>query len=94
MSQLAINFFPVRARRTDPATSHEAGLKAHVFAASQAGRILAALTLHGAQSASQLSLIMGLTVVQLDRRLPELKKQGLARLTGDVFGGCRVWAAI
>lgn len=101
MTQLSICFIePVRARRTDPETSHQAAKQAAKFAASHAGRILAALKLHGPKTAHELELLIGLTVVQCDRRLPELAKAGLVRVSklddgADVVrDGCRVWMAV
>lgn len=90
---------PVRSRRTDPATSHEAARKAQRFASSHAGRILAALK-EGPRSAYGISVMTGLTVVQIDRRLPELERAGLAEpVKFDdgrcfTFGGFRVWKAV
>ena len=87
---------PVRARRTDPATSHAAARNAERFAASHAGRIMAALR-EGPRSAKGIEAITGLTVVQVDRRLVELQRAGLCEpMVCDqgvtlVIGGCRVW---
>lgn len=85
-----------RARRTDPTTSHKAGLAARFFANSHKARILDALKTHGPRSAHELSLLIGLTVVQIDRRLPEMGA-AVHVLTVDGVaverGGCRVWAA-
>lgn len=88
---------PVRARKTDPVTSHTAAKNAERFAASHAGRILAELR-KGVATAHRLSELTGLTVVQIDRRLPELEKAGLARpvlVCGAplIVGGFRVWEA-
>jgi len=97
MSQLAINFAEtVRARRTDPATSKRAGINASRFANSHKARILAALKQHGPRSAHELSLLIGLTVVQIDRRLPELGSAVAVMKQGGVDvvrQGCRVWMA-
>ena len=88
---------PVRARRTDPATSHTAARNAERFAASHAGRIMAALR-WGPLSAKGIAAITGLTVVQIDRRLPELQRAGLCRpfMNWDskpwLDEGCRVWS--
>jgi predicted HTH transcriptional regulator len=88
-----------RARRTDPETSHTAARNAERFAASHAGRILAALK-QGPRTAYGLSAMTGLTVEQIDRRLPELKRDGLATVMTDelgqaiVVGGYRVWRAV
>lgn len=101
MTQLAIEFAPERAaRRTDPGTSQAAAKNAQRFAASHAGRILQALKTHGPRSAHELEQLVGLSVVQIDRRLPDLKVAKLARVQclddgADVVrSGCRVWEAI
>ena len=104
MNQLTIDFASLaeastRARRTDPATSKQAAQNASRFAESHAGRILTALKLHGPMTAHDLH-ITGLTVVQIDRRLPELAKAGLARVkklddgADMVRDGFRVWEAV
>lgn len=100
-AQLAIEFAPERAaRRTDPATSLAAAKSAQRFAFSHAGRILQALKLHGPRTAHEISQLIGLSVVQVDRRLPELSRAGLARVVklddgaDKVLGGFRVWEAI
>lgn len=98
MSQLSIDFTQ-RARRSDPATSKQAAVNADKFAGSHAGRILAALKAHGPKTAHELHTT-GLTVVQIDRRLPELSKLGLAKVVklddgaDMVRGGFRVWMAV
>ena len=87
---------PVRARKSDPVTSHAAAKNAERFAATHAGRILGALK-EGPRSAKGLSAMTGLTVVQIDRRLPELERAGLAEpITYDdgrcfTFAGYMVW---
>lgn len=88
---------PVRARKTDPVTSHTAAKNAERFAASHAGRILAALK-EGPRTAAGLAAMTGLSIVQVDRRLPELRKAGLAEVMHDggvdvVVSGYRVWRA-
>lgn len=86
-----------RARRTDPATSHAAAADAVRFAGSQSARILRALQALGSATAHELALHTGLTVVQCDRRLPELERAGSARvlMVGAkpmTRAGFRVWA--
>ena len=98
MHKLYILSKPVRARRTDPATSHTAARNAERFAASHAGRIMAALR-GGVATPHRLAELTGLTVVQIDRRLPELERALLARpvvVMGQtlVLGGFRVWEAV
>lgn len=99
--QLSIEFnAEIAARRSDPATSHAAAARAAGFHASHAGRILLALQLHGQSSPHRLEGLVGLSVVQIDRRLPELKRAGLARVvtTNDgveqVERGARIWEAV
>lgn len=82
------------ARVTDPATSHEAATRASEFSQSHEKRILAVLSNRGAGTAEYIAKHCGLTVVQIDRRLPDLQRKGLARPTGVSFNGFRVWAAV
>jgi hypothetical protein len=88
-----------RARRCDPDTSKASARKAAKFAASHAGRIYHALMLNGPMTAHELN-ITGLTVVQCDRRLPELESIGLVRVMKHENGkdvvrnGARVWEAV
>lgn len=99
MNQLSISFVETRARRTDPETSKAAARRSSQFSTSHAGRILLALQLHGMRSPKELEQLIGLSVVQIDRRLPELAAMGLARVvklddgTDMVRAGCRVWSA-
>lgn len=87
-----------RARRTDPDTSKQAAAKAARFAASHSGRILAALQQLGTGTANDIAQATGLSVVQVDRRLPELQRAGKVSLV-LVYGeplqrdGYRVWMA-
>ena len=92
-TQQTAEFAHTHARRLDPVTSHAAALKARKFAASHAGRILSFLRINGPRSAGELALHLELTVVQVDRRLPDLKAKGLALPTAEIRGGCRVWKA-
>lgn len=98
MNQLSISFSELaRARRSDPATSKLAGINAARFANSHKARILAALRQHGPRSAHELSLLIGLTVVQIDRRLPEMGSAVAVMKQGGIDvtrGGCRVWMAV
>lgn len=86
-----------RARATDPLTSHAAALRSERFAGSHCDRILAALN-RGPATAHELTDRTGLTVVQIDRRLPDLANAGRARVVlvnGQPLarGGARVWEA-
>lgn len=101
MTQLAIAFDAQHAaRRNDPETSHAAARKAETFATSHAGRILAALKTHGPRTAHGLELLIGLTVVQIDRRTVELERAGHIRVVklndgaDKTEGGFRVWEAV
>jgi predicted Rossmann fold nucleotide-binding protein DprA/Smf involved in DNA uptake len=85
---------PVRSRRTDPSTSKAAGEKAARFAPTHSARILEALR-QGQGTARDIAERTGLTLVQVDRRLPELQSAGLARPLQDaVIDGCRVWVVV
>lgn len=84
------------ARRTDPITSHLAVANAYEFKGGHAARILSGLQALGQATAHELSEHTGLTVVQVDRRLPELKKDGKVKLTFEngcllIRNGFRVW---
>ena len=88
-----------RVRATDPATSVHAAESAQLFRASHCERIVAALEQHGAKTAHELASITRLTVVQIDRRLPELAKAQRARVQQqdgqDVTReGFRVWEVL
>jgi hypothetical protein len=96
--QLELSLPAPRARRHDPTTSHAAATRSHAFSESHAGRIHVALT-QGPATAHELSERIGLTVVQIDRRLPELREGGMARVlvvdgVTQTRGGFRVWEAI
>jgi len=94
------NITPVRrARRSDPGTSKAAARNAERFASTHAGRIMEELR-KGPRTARGLAAMTGLTVVQIDRRLPELESAGLAETLDDgqggavEIGGYRVWRYI
>lgn len=96
--ELAIQMYDIpRARRSDPVTSKTAAVNAQKFAASHAGRILAALGKLQTATAHEIAHETGLSVVQVDRRLPELERAGKAyvlTMGGSVFvrDGFRVWS--
>lgn len=97
MSVSVGNVRNLRARRNDPQTSHQAADRAERFAKSHAGRILFALQ-RAALTASEIGHVTGLSVVQVDRRLPELQRAGRAYVLQqggqDVTrDGYRVWSA-
>ncbi len=98
--QTTLDFIQTHSRATDPETSKAAARRASDFSTSQAGRVLLALQKHGPRTAHELSLIIGLTLVQCDRRLPDLAALGLVRVVklddgaDMVRGRCRVWEAV
>lgn len=89
----------VRARRSDPTTSHQAAEGAAAFAGSHCSRILRGLDAVPNATPHELTARTGLTVVQIDRRLPELAAEGKARVVmvdGQPLqrGGARVWERV
>lgn len=87
--RVAFTLKPPRARRRDPATSHQAAASAESFAHQHAGMILAALETPG--TAKEIAQRCGLTSVQVSRRGVEMEKAGLVRIGPEVRDGCRVW---
>jgi len=71
------------ARADDPATSHTAAEMAAPFVGTHCERVLACLKLHGPQTKDEIAARIGLTPVQVDRRLPDLEERGQAEPTGD-----------
>lgn len=85
----------MRARLLDPETSHMAGQAAAAFAGSHSQRIQMALA-EEPMSAQEISRVTGLTVVQIDRRLPEMERGGfveVVKVDGMTLSrdGYRVW---
>jgi predicted ArsR family transcriptional regulator len=98
MNQLGLRT-EAHARRRDPNTSRAAATHAEKFAGSQADRVLACLKRFGPQGKTKISKRTGLTGVQVDRRLPDLKAQGLALPThqtepSDAGVSERIWVAV
>ena len=92
----SIETIKLRVRAQDPVTSVAAAERSLKFSATHKGRILAALKDAGTATAHEISLATGLSVVQVDRRLPELARDGLAEVLriGDVdvtLDGFRFW---
>jgi predicted HTH transcriptional regulator len=83
-----------RARATDPATSRMAAWRSQQFSESHAAKILRAIKHMPRQTAAYYSQMIGLTVVQIDRRLPEMERKGLIRTTGAIYNGYRAWEAV
>lgn len=84
------------ARNTDPITSHQAAARAACFKASHADRILDGLAELRHATVHELSAHIGLAVVQIARRMPEMQSKGQVRLrqidgAPAIRGGARVW---
>ncbi|CAN7594115.1 hypothetical protein LJR039_004340 [Pseudorhodoferax sp. LjRoot39] len=88
-------------RATDPLSSIQAAERAPEFAGNHCDRILAAIARVGrtqlGATAAEIGQACGLSVVQVDRRLPELKEAGRVTVLqyegGDLMRGAyRVWA--
>lgn len=85
-------------RAHDPLSSVQAAEGAAAFAGKHCARIIKALGA-GPATAHELQALTGLTVVQIDRRLPDLRAIGHARVVqvgGEdlMRGGLRVWEAL
>lgn len=86
-------------RASDPISSVLAAERAIKFAGNHCDRILSDLTARGQATPHEMQCTTGLTVVQIDRRLPELLKAGRVRVVQRggvdlVRGGARVWEAV
>ena len=80
--QLAIDFAPRRARRRDPATSHDAAAHAVTFAGEHCQRVLAGLRALGRAGAEQIGQAIGMEPYAVRKRTAELERAGLIRDTG------------
>ena len=86
-----------RARRSDPATSKKAAIRASAFANSHSECILFALEQNGPSTAYRLSMLTGLSVVQIDRRMSELNRANQCEVVllenglPKEIDGFRVW---
>lgn len=90
MNQLALTFEPVRARRSDPATSQRSARNARQFAAGHFSLILDALA-HGDGTFKEIAERCGLERHAVARRLPELLQAGKVVRTDVDREGCAVW---
>lgn len=86
-------------RAHDPLSSVLAAERTTQFTGGHCARILADLTKRGQATPHEMQSTTGLTVVQIDRRLPDLQKAGKARVVQrggfDLMrGGARVWEAV
>lgn len=82
-------------RASDPLSSVLAAERAIKFAGNHCDRILSALASGRQATAHELQSITGLTVVQIDRRLPELLRAGRVQVVQRggmdlIRGGARV----
>ena len=98
MQQLDLLTTP-RARRYDPATSHQAAESARELALRHHDAIITALRVHGCMGKDGIARRLGLTGVMVARRLPELERQGRAMPTGrtvtsDTGRQEREWQAV
>jgi len=73
--------FP-RARNSDPVTSHLAAAQV-TTATDHYTAIHEALTLYGPAGKDRIAALAGLDPSQVARRLPEMRRLGLVRLTGE-----------
>lgn len=75
---------PVRARRTDPSTSHEAAARVWEFASAHHQRVMDALRRAGGRAgAEQIAFVAGMDAYAVRKRLPELAEAGAVRVTDD-----------
>ncbi len=93
MNQLPLCLVVPLARRTDPATSHAAANRAASIAPSQRNIIAAALA-YEPGTVKMIADRTGLSQYAVSKRLPELERMGLIRLTGREIDGCREWRAL
>lgn len=99
MTQLDLLAEPARARRRDPATSHEAAARVREFGEAQQALILKTLRRFRMAGAEQLAAALLLDAYAIRKRLPELEKQGKVRPTGMLRTTTsgrheRVWEAL
>lgn len=86
MNQLALSFEPVRARRTDPATSQRAASKVERFASGHFAKILAGLAPFTCATYREIACEAGLEPVAVARRLRELETAGMIQRAGETNG--------
>lgn len=87
------------ARRTDPATSHQAAQAAESFAGTHCERIHKALQLCGPMDPEQIGAMLGMEPYSARKRLSDCQKAGMAEPTGEVVPTTsgrsqRVWRAL
>lgn len=82
MNQMTLALDEPRARNFDPSTSHLAAAAAKSLQAAHADEILTALRKHGAMGKSAIASRTRLTDVAVARRMSEMSRAGLVKLTG------------
>ncbi len=88
-----------RARNSDPWTSHAAAASLDDDVTARLYRIIIAALKVAAGTQYEIADLTGLDHYQVNKRLPELERLGLAKPTGETRPGpsgrqCRVWAAV
>lgn len=83
MSNSIFSKFFSRARTTDPTTSHEAAESIKDTADRHMKLIHEALELNGPMGKDGIAYASGLDPNQVSRRLPEMAKLGMVKLTGQ-----------
>lgn len=97
--QLGIDFEARRlSRASDPFTSHEAAERVREFAAGHCAMILQSLIDHGPMICDEIARHTGLLSHQINKRVTDLERQGLASTTGETRSSdsgrqARVWRA-
>lgn len=81
MNQIAIDW-EANARHTDPHTSHAAAARVREFASGHIGTILDCLERHGPATADEIASRVGLLAHQVNKRLSDCQRKGLAQPTG------------
>jgi predicted Rossmann fold nucleotide-binding protein DprA/Smf involved in DNA uptake len=87
-----------RARRRDPATSHESAARVTEFDANHFGRIMDVLKQFGPMTFRQIAFCLNMEGQQINKRLPELERMGAVVRTGETRPSssgrqCAVWRA-
>ena len=86
------------ARKSDPATSHLAAERVREFAPTHVESILHVLWKYGPLTVDQIAKLAWLDKQAVNKRLPELQRNGLAAPTGETRPSdsgrlARVWGA-
>lgn len=83
MNQLAFELDEPRARKSNPATSHEAAISAKELQAQHCRTIVGALKRYGPSGVDRIAALTKLNNHQVGKRMVELERAGLAKLTGQ-----------